>query len=69
MQHLPGSDAPGILTAVDPAQWSRVDKSEYEGTTAAGAMAGLTRGGAVIAKGSADETGSSPSWTRSSASP
>jgi putative ABC transport system permease protein len=57
MTHLPGSDEPGLLTAVDPGQWSRVDHSSYEGASAAEAMAGLAAGGAVIGKGLADDTG------------
>lgn len=55
--HLPGSDEPGLLTAVDPRQWPQVDHSAYEGASTAGAMAGLGRGGAVIGRGMADETG------------
>ncbi|HEX5712992.1 MAG TPA: FtsX-like permease family protein [Solirubrobacterales bacterium] len=57
MTHLPGSEEPGLLTAVDPDQWSRVDHSEYEGASAAETMTGLAGGGAVIGKGLADETG------------
>lgn len=55
--HLPGSDEPGLLTAVDPAQWPNVDHSEYEGANAEEAMAGLAGGGAILGKGMADETG------------
>jgi putative ABC transport system permease protein len=55
--HLPGSEEPGLLTAVDPRQWSQVDHSQYEGTSNAEAMAGLAAGGAVIGKGLADDTG------------
>jgi putative ABC transport system permease protein len=55
--HLPGSDGPGLLTAVDPGQWPRVDRSDYEGASVAEAMAGLASGGAVIGKGLSDETG------------
>jgi putative ABC transport system permease protein len=55
--HLPGSDEPGLLTAVDPRQWPRVDRSEYEGATTERAMAGLAAGGVVIGKGYADATG------------
>lgn len=55
--HLPGSDQPGLLTAVDPSQWPKVDQSEFEGASTSEAMAGLARGGAVIGKGLADEAG------------
>lgn len=55
--HLPGSNGPGLLTAVDPSRWPLVDRSEYEGASAGEAMAGLAGGGAVIGKGLADETG------------
>ena len=55
--HLPGSDEPGLLTAVDPRAWPEVDHSSYEGASTAKAMAGLAAGGAVIGKGLADETG------------
>lgn len=55
--HLPGSDEPGLLTAVNPAQWNKVDHSEYEGASAAKAMAGLAAGGAVVGKGYSDATG------------
>jgi|GEM_PF-1006831 len=57
MTHLPGSDEPGLLTAVDPRKWPQVDHSEYEGASTAAAMAGLAGGGAVIGKGLADDTG------------
>ncbi|HVW46358.1 MAG TPA: FtsX-like permease family protein [Solirubrobacterales bacterium] len=57
MQHLPGSNEPGILTAVDPARYPQVDHSEYEGATTAAAMAGLRSGGAVVGKGFADDAG------------
>ncbi|MGE0067575.1 MAG: FtsX-like permease family protein, partial [Solirubrobacterales bacterium] len=57
MTHLPGSDDPGLLAAVDPRRWPRVDASRYEGASTAAAMAGLSSGGAVIGKGLADETG------------
>jgi putative ABC transport system permease protein len=57
MRHLPGSGEQGLLTAVDPAQWPRVDKTEYEGASTARAMAGLAAGGAIIGKGTADDTG------------
>jgi putative ABC transport system permease protein len=55
--HLPGSDEPGLLTAVDPREWPRVDHSEYEGATTQRAMAGLAAGGVVLGKGYADATG------------
>jgi putative ABC transport system permease protein len=55
--HLPGSDEEGLLTAVDPAQWNKVDHSEYEGASAERAMAGLAAGGAIVGKGYSDETG------------
>lgn len=57
MMHMPGSDAQGFLTAVDPAKWNRVDRSEYEGASPARAMAGLAAGGAIVGKGYSDETG------------
>ena len=57
MTHLPGSEEPGLLTAVDPHRWSQVDHSDYEGASTAAAMAGLASGGAVIGKGLADDTG------------
>ena len=55
--HLPGSDSPGLLTAVDPSQWPRVDHSGYEGASTEQAMTGIARGGAVLGKGLADEAG------------
>jgi putative ABC transport system permease protein len=57
MLHLPVNDEPGLLEAVDPAAWPKVDKSEYEGASTAEAMAGLARGGAIVGKGYADDTG------------
>ncbi|HEX5592983.1 MAG TPA: FtsX-like permease family protein [Solirubrobacterales bacterium] len=57
MLHLPVNDEPGLLEAVDPKAWPRVDKSEYEGVSTAQAMAGLARGGAIVGKGFADDTG------------
>jgi putative ABC transport system permease protein len=57
MMHLPGSSEQGLLTAVDPAQWNRVDKSEYEGASAEQAMAGLDAGGVIVGKGYSDDTG------------
>jgi putative ABC transport system permease protein len=55
--HLPVTDSPGLLVAVDPAAWPRVDRTEYEGASAAGAMRGLAAGGVVVGKGFADEAG------------
>jgi putative ABC transport system permease protein len=55
--HLPGSGEPGLLTAVDPSEWPRVDRSEYEGATTRQAMAGLASGGVVLGKGYAEATG------------
>jgi len=57
MLHMPVSDEPGLLEAVDPNAWPRVDRSEYEGASTAKAMAGLAAGGAVVGKGFADDTG------------
>jgi putative ABC transport system permease protein len=57
MRRLPGSGEQGLLTAVDPAQWPQVDRTEYEGASTARAMAGLAAGGAIIGKGMADDTG------------
>jgi putative ABC transport system permease protein len=57
MLHLPVNEEPGLLEAVDPGAWPKVDKSEYEGASTAAAMAGLARGGAVVGKGYADDTG------------
>jgi putative ABC transport system permease protein len=57
MTHLPGSDEQGLLTAVDPSQWNRVDRSEYEGASAEQAMAGLAAGGVIVGKGYSDDTG------------
>lgn len=55
--HLPGSGEPGLLTAVDPGQWNKVDRSEYEGASAKQAMAGLAAGGAIVGKGYSEDTG------------
>lgn len=55
--HLPGSDEQGLLVAVDPKAWPRVDRSEYEGASTAKAMAGLAAGGVVVGKGFSDDTG------------
>jgi putative ABC transport system permease protein len=55
--NLPGSDEEGLLTAVDPTQWNNVDHSDYEGASAAQAMAGLAAGGAIVGKGYSDATG------------
>lgn len=57
MMHLPGSGEQGLLTAVDPAQWNRVDRSEYEGASAEEAMAGLAAGGVIVGKGWSDDSG------------
>ncbi|HET9591995.1 MAG TPA: ABC transporter permease [Solirubrobacterales bacterium] len=57
MLHLPVSEEPGLLEAVDPKAWPTVDRSEYEGASTAKAMAGLGAGGAVVGKGYADDTG------------
>jgi putative ABC transport system permease protein len=57
MLHLPVSDEPGLLEAVDPKAWPRVDRSEYEGASTAKAMAGLAAGGAIVGKGFSDDTG------------
>ncbi|HEX6455931.1 MAG TPA: ABC transporter permease, partial [Solirubrobacterales bacterium] len=57
MVHLPVSDQPGLLEAVDPRAWPKVDRSEYEGASTAKAMAGLAAGGAVVGKGFSDDTG------------
>lgn len=57
MLHLPVSGQPGLLEAVDPKAWPRVDRSEYEGASTAKAMAGLAAGGAVVGKGFSDDTG------------
>ncbi len=56
-RELPGGGEPGLLVAVDPAAWPRVDHSEYEGATTATAMAGLARGGIVLGKGYAVDIG------------
>lgn len=55
--HLPGSDEPGLLSAVDPAAWPQVDHSDYEGASTGEAMAGLSAGGVVVGKGYSDATG------------
>ncbi len=57
MLHLPVSDEPGLLEAVDPTVWPRVDRSEYEGASTGKAMAGLAGGGAIVGKGFSDDTG------------
>ncbi|MGE5281633.1 MAG: ABC transporter permease [Chloroflexota bacterium] len=54
---LPGGGEPGLLVGVDPAAWPRVDRSEYEGGSTAQVMAGLARGGAVLGKGYAEDSG------------
>lgn len=55
--HLPIGDEPGLLVAVDPEAWPRVDRSEYEGASTGQAMAGLAAGGVVVGKGLAEDTG------------
>jgi len=55
--HLPGTDEPGLLTAVDPRRWPEVDRSAYEGASTAEAMAGLRAGGAVVGRGFAEDAG------------
>ncbi|MBS1886411.1 MAG: ABC transporter permease [Actinobacteria bacterium] len=57
MRKLPGSREPGLLEAVEPSRWPRVDKSEYEGASTAAAMAGLGAGGAVVGRRFAEATG------------
>ncbi|MEX2106964.1 MAG: FtsX-like permease family protein [Solirubrobacterales bacterium] len=57
MSSLPGGDAQGLLVAVDPAAWPRVDDSEYEGASTEEVMAGLAAGGVVLGKGYADNIG------------
>ncbi|HET7121763.1 MAG TPA: FtsX-like permease family protein [Solirubrobacterales bacterium] len=55
--HLPESDEPGLLVAVDPRAWPKVDRSEYEGASTARAMAGLAGGGVIVGTGFADAAG------------
>jgi putative ABC transport system permease protein len=57
MPRLPGGGQPGLLVAVDPAAWPRVDRSEYEGGSTAQVMAGLGSGGAVLGKGYSEDIG------------
>lgn len=57
MLNLPVSEEPGLLEAVDPKAWPKVDRSEYEGASTAKAMAGLAAGGAIVGKGFSDDTG------------
>ncbi len=57
MRHLPVGGEQGLLTAVDPRQWPRVDRTEYEGATTAQAMAGLAAGGVVLGRGLAEDNG------------
>ncbi|HEY7255755.1 MAG TPA: FtsX-like permease family protein [Solirubrobacterales bacterium] len=54
---LPGGGEPGLLVAVDPTAWPRVDHSEYVGSGTAQAMAGLSRGGVVLGKGYSENIG------------
>jgi putative ABC transport system permease protein len=55
--HLPASNEQGLLVAVDPKAWPRVDRSEYEGASTAKAMAGLAAGGVILGKGFSEDTG------------
>jgi putative ABC transport system permease protein len=56
--HLPGGTGePGLLKGIDPEQWPRVDRSEYEGASTAQTMAGLAAGGVVLGRGFADVGG------------
>jgi putative ABC transport system permease protein len=57
MLHLPESGEPGLLVAVNPKAWPKVDRSEYEGASTSEAMAGLAAGGVVLGKGFSDDTG------------
>jgi putative ABC transport system permease protein len=57
ISRLPGGGQPGLLVAVDPAAWPRVDRSEYEGGSTAQVMAGLAAGGAVLGKGYSEDIG------------
>lgn len=57
MTHMPGGGDPGLLAAVDPSAWPRVDHSEYEGASTPEAMEGLARGGVILGKGYSGETG------------
>jgi putative ABC transport system permease protein len=58
MSTLPGGGQPGLLVAIDPAAWPRVDHSEYEGGgSTARVMAGLAAGGAVLGKGYSEDIG------------
>ncbi len=57
MRHLPGSGEPGLMFAVDPRRWPRVDHTEYEGASTAAAMTGLAAGGTVIGDGLAEGAG------------
>jgi putative ABC transport system permease protein len=57
MMHLPESNEPGLLVAVDPKAWPKVDRSEYEGASTRETMTGLAAGGVVLGKGFSDDTG------------
>jgi hypothetical protein len=57
MRHLPVGGEQGLLTAIDPGQSPRVDRTEYDGATTAEAMARLAAGGAVPGKGLAEDAG------------
>jgi putative ABC transport system permease protein len=57
MRHLPGSDEPGLMVAVDPRRWPQVDHTGYEGASTAATMAGLSRGGAIVGNGFTEDSG------------
>jgi len=57
MNELPGGREPGLLVAVDPARWPKVDESSYEGAGTEAAMAGLAGGGVVLGKAYAEYLG------------
>ncbi|HEX8753079.1 MAG TPA: FtsX-like permease family protein [Solirubrobacterales bacterium] len=57
MRQLPGGGQPGLMVAVDPAAWPKVDRSDYEGGSTAQVMAGMARGGVVLGKGYAEDVG------------
>ncbi|UGS36975.1 ABC transporter permease [Capillimicrobium parvum] len=58
--HLPGTRttaANGLAVGVDPAEYGKVDRSEIGGAPRADALAGLGRGGVIVAAAYADEAG------------
>jgi putative ABC transport system permease protein len=57
MTELPESGEQGLMSAVDPKQWPKVDRADYEGATIAEAMSGLAKGGIAIGKGYSEDTG------------